>query len=155
VDEQNILQVEESLVAELNAISGLSGAHVVSARRVEADLDPLKVRDVFGALQAKRKYFHVSTISGLDNVKNMQVVYHVVLNNVVASLFATIDRNNPAIDTVKDIIAGVAAYERELYDMFGITVKGNESTSPLVLPDDWPKGVFPLRKDVKLDGGGE
>lgn len=38
-------------------------------------------------------------------------------------------------------------YEREIRDMFGLVPEGNPDTRPLALHDDWPKGVFPLRKD--------
>ncbi len=30
--------------------------------------------------------------------------------------------------------------------MFGITVEGTPVTDKLLLPDDWPDGVYPLRK---------
>jgi Ni,Fe-hydrogenase III component G len=33
--------------------------------------------------------------------------------------------------------------------MFGLTVDGIPDSRPLVLPDDWPAGNFPLRKDWK------
>jgi Ni,Fe-hydrogenase III large subunit/Ni,Fe-hydrogenase III component G len=38
-------------------------------------------------------------------------------------------------------------YEREIMDMFGLTPLGHPDLRPLVLYDDWPQGVYPLRKD--------
>ena len=38
-------------------------------------------------------------------------------------------------------------YEREIMDMFGLTPLGHPDLRPLVLYDDWPPGVYPLRKD--------
>jgi Ni,Fe-hydrogenase III component G len=38
-------------------------------------------------------------------------------------------------------------YERELIEMFGITIEGTPNTDKLLLPDDWPAGVYPLRKE--------
>ena len=37
--------------------------------------------------------------------------------------------------------------EREAYDLFGLRAQGLPDERRLVLPDDWPSGLFPLRKD--------
>lgn len=37
--------------------------------------------------------------------------------------------------------------EREVRDMFGLVPVGLPDTRRLVLPDDWPDGLYPLRKD--------
>ena len=37
--------------------------------------------------------------------------------------------------------------EREVYDMFGLRAIGIIDNRRLVLPDDWPEGLYPLRKD--------
>ncbi len=37
--------------------------------------------------------------------------------------------------------------EREVYDMFGLRAEGLIDDRRLVLPDDWPEGLYPLRKD--------
>ena len=37
--------------------------------------------------------------------------------------------------------------ERELRDMFGLIPEGLPDRRRLVLPDDWPSGLYPLRKD--------
>ncbi len=38
--------------------------------------------------------------------------------------------------------------EREAYDMFGLRAVGLPDQRRLVLPDDWPDGLFPLQKDA-------
>lgn len=38
--------------------------------------------------------------------------------------------------------------EREIRDMFGLTPVGIPDARRLVLPDDWPEGLHPLRKDA-------
>ena len=38
--------------------------------------------------------------------------------------------------------------EREVQDMFGLKAEGIIDGRNLVLPDDWPAGMYPLRKDT-------
>ena len=37
--------------------------------------------------------------------------------------------------------------ERELFDMYGLKAVGLPDQRRLVLPDDWPDDLYPLRKD--------
>ncbi len=51
------------------------------------------------------------------------------------------------------VIPAAAWYEREIYDMFGVKPVGYPELRPLVLHENWPEGVHPLRKD--FDAGKE
>jgi Ni,Fe-hydrogenase III component G len=45
------------------------------------------------------------------------------------------------------VIPGAESFERELHEMFGIEITGLHTPDRLYLPDDWPDGVYPMRKD--------
>ena len=62
-----------------------------------------------------------------------------------------IDPAQASIPSVVDIIPGVAWAEREVFDMIGVEPVGHPDPRRLVLPDDWPEGLHPLRKDFKVD----
>ena len=62
-----------------------------------------------------------------------------------------IDPAQASIPSVVDIIPGVAWAEREVHDMIGVEPLGHPDPRRLVLPDDWPDGLHPLRKDFKVD----
>jgi len=51
-----------------------------------------------------------------------------------------------AIPSICSVLPAASLYERELMEMFGIDVQGTPVTQKLLLPDDWPDGVYPLRK---------
>jgi Ni,Fe-hydrogenase III large subunit/Ni,Fe-hydrogenase III component G len=48
-------------------------------------------------------------------------------------------------------LPSAAWYEREINDLFGIVPIGHPDLRPLVLHENWPVGVYPLRKDFCLD----
>lgn len=49
------------------------------------------------------------------------------------------------------LFPAAAWYEREIYDMFGIEPIGHPDLRPLVLHESFPRGFYPLLKDVAVD----
>jgi Ni,Fe-hydrogenase III component G len=62
-----------------------------------------------------------------------------------------VDPAQAKIPSVANIIPGVGWAEREVRDMIGVEPVGHPDPRRLILPDDWPDGVHPLRKDFKVD----
>ncbi len=93
----------------------------------------------------------LSTISGVDHGEMFQIIYHFSTPETDLNLRTEIPRAAPHIDSITPVIPGAVLYERELQDMFGIIVDGIPDPRPLVLPDDWPAGNYPLRKDWKFE----
>jgi Ni,Fe-hydrogenase III component G len=58
-----------------------------------------------------------------------------------------VPKTDAVIPTVCGVIPSAGFFERELIEMFGVTVIGTPDPSRLFLPDDWPEGVYPLRKE--------
>ncbi|MHA2098054.1 MAG: hydrogenase large subunit, partial [Candidatus Kariarchaeaceae archaeon] len=54
------------------------------------------------------------------------------------------------IDTVTKIFPGSDVYDKEIHDFLRISFNGIEN-GRLLLPDDFPEKVYPLRKDVNVD----
>jgi hypothetical protein len=50
--------------------------------------------------------------------------------------------------SVTPLVPACVWYEREAYDMFGLVAEGLPDKRRLVLSDDWPENLFPLRKDA-------
>jgi len=51
------------------------------------------------------------------------------------------------VDSITPFIPAANFAERETYDLLGIRFKGHPDPRRLVLPDDWPANLHPLRKD--------
>jgi Ni,Fe-hydrogenase III component G len=92
---------------------------------------------------------HVSTISGVDLGESFEILYHFATPEADFNVRTEIPRDNPHVETITSSIPGAILYERELQDMFGMTIDNIPDPRPLVLPDDWPAGNYPLRKDWK------
>ncbi len=56
--------------------------------------------------------------------------------------------HQPEFPSVAPRVPAAIWYEREVRDMFGLQPIGLPDERRLVLPDDWPDGLFPLRKDT-------
>ena len=95
--------------------------------------------------------FVIST--GLDAEHCFEVLHHFTDDECgcVVTVKAFIrDREAPAIESITPLIPGAEWIEREMHDILGIDFKGHPNLRRLILSDDWPEGVYPLRKDVKL-----
>jgi NADH-quinone oxidoreductase subunit C len=99
-----------------------------------------RLRDAFGLV-------FLSTISGVDFGATFEIIYHFSTPEQDYNLRTEIPKDHPHVDSITPVIPGAILYEREIQDMFGIVVDGIPDGRRLVLPDDWPDGQFPLRKD--------
>ncbi|RJS84535.1 NADH-quinone oxidoreductase subunit D [Candidatus Bathyarchaeota archaeon] len=91
----------------------------------------------------------LSTITAVDMKETFELNYHMWCRNVAVTIRTEVPKKKPETETITDMIPGASFYEREVYDLFGIKFKGHPYLKRLLLPDDWPEGQHPLRKDWK------
>jgi NADH-quinone oxidoreductase subunit C len=58
--------------------------------------------------------------------------------------------DDPRVSSVISIFPSCNFFEREVFDLFGITFEGHPYLKRIMMPDDW-KG-HPLRKDYPVEG---
>jgi hypothetical protein len=58
-----------------------------------------------------------------------------------------VDANKPEYPSVTPRVPAAVWGEREVRDMYGLVPVGLPDERRLVLPDDWPDELYPLRKD--------
>lgn len=116
----------------------------------------IDVTDLLAAVEALHEtadWGYLATITGVDlgvEAGQFEVLYHFVSGANVATLRVRISRDEAVVPTLYNLIPSVTFYERELMEMFGIVVDGTPNTDRLFLPDDWPEGLYPLRKDFNI-----
>jgi Ni,Fe-hydrogenase III component G len=121
----------------------------VSVRRIYLSV-PEEIFMKVTAFAAKELGFdHLLTITGLDTGENFEFIYHVSnTDGILLSLKRTAKREDPVvISSVLPIFEGATFYERELEGLLGVKVDGLPEGRQYPLPDNWPKGQYPMRKD--------
>ena len=94
---------------------------------------------------------HLATISGVDKGETFEILYHFASPAANINVRTEVPRATPHLESITSVIPGAILYERELQDMFGLVLDHIPDPRPLVLPDDWPAGNYPLRKDWKYE----
>ena len=91
---------------------------------------------------------HLSTITGVDLGDQVEVIYHFAREGAIElSVGVALPKNTLSISTVSGLMPAASVYEREVHEFLGVSFEGNPNLSPLVLPEGWPKNVYPLRKE--------
>jgi NADH:ubiquinone oxidoreductase subunit C len=96
---------------------------------------------------AEKGFVHLSAITGLESEDGLEVIYHLDNGGSIASLKVVVSIGHPSLPTITSIIPGAALYEREAHELLGLVFSGHPSLAPLVLPDEWPEGIYPLRNE--------
>ena len=120
-------------------------ASVPRARRVFVDVDERKFRDAVRFLKDEG-FSHLSTITGLEVEDGIELLYHLNRGGIELTVRIKLPLENPVVPTITDVIPGSVLYEREVHDLLGVKFEGHPNLARLILPDEWPEHVHPLRK---------
>lgn len=98
---------------------------------------------------------HLAVVSGNDLGKTIELNYHfsiyygTPLGEISINISVDLPKSKPEIESICDLIPGALITEREKQEFLGVKIKGIPDSRRLFLPDDFPKGVYPWRKDEK------
>lgn len=119
-------------------------------RRVFAETESENLVRVIQAMKDEWGFVNLGNIIGLDSGERFEALYQLYdAKGLVFNLKTFTPRENPVLPTVTGVFPAVFLYERELMDLLGILVEGTPPGRRYPLPDNWPAGQYPLRKDWK------
>jgi Ni,Fe-hydrogenase III component G len=121
--------------------------HRLDLRLPAADLVPA----VSALIQAH--WGVLTAITGLDvgsQGQSLELLYHFCASSSVVTLRILLPREAPVVPSLCQLIPSASVLEREIIEMFGVTVTDTPDSSRLYLPDDWPPEIYPMRKDAPL-----
>ncbi|MCX7988249.1 MAG: NADH-quinone oxidoreductase subunit C, partial [Thermodesulfovibrio sp.] len=113
-----------------------------------------KIKDIAQALISEGlRFVHLTAIDFSEQKNKIELNYFFFhleeKKNIIIK--SEIDISNSSIASIADIIPGITWAERECNDMFGIKFEGHPDPRRLVLPDDWPDNLYPLRKNFSYN----
>ena len=144
----------EDFEAKLKEAFPNSQVTLGSNGRLWVSLTPEELLPAVTTLREKLSIRQLAVIVGED-VRDAFLGNYVFTGPKVVVLQVRINRENPDVPSLATLIPGAIVYERELKDLFGINPVGNPDLRRQAVPEDWPAGVYPLRKDVQFDRQGE
>ncbi len=147
------MNTEEILALAQGVVQSWDWATEVSRpkpERLDVQVKDLKqLLPIIVGLRVKRLGY-LSAIVGLDlgpEANEMEVLYFFCPENAIITLRVRVPRQGATLPSLSDVIPSAEVFERELREMFGIEVTGMHTYDHLYLPDEWPGGVYPLRRD--------
>lgn len=118
---------------------------IISERCLFASSDKKRFLNILRSLKSSG-VTHISTITALDNGKSIELIYHFDCKPALLNLKIFLPMDDLKIPTITDLFPGAILYERDIMEMIGVVVEGHPDPRRLFLPEDWPQGKYPLRK---------
>ena len=121
-------------------------------------LQPEALLAVCTYLKKQLNYDFLETVTAVDwpqRVPRFDVVYQLLSTEHQCFVRLKVrvgqkGEEHPAVPSVTGIWPAANWYEREVYDLFGITFSGHPDLRRILMPPDWT--THPLRKDYPLTG---
>ncbi len=117
-------------------------------------ISPLKIKEIAEVLISKGiRFVHLTALDFLKERKHLELNYFFssLEEKINIILKSEIDPFKDSVASLSDIIPGIVWAERECKDLFGISFEGHPDPRRLVLPDDWPDNIYPLRKEFSYN----
>ncbi len=135
--------------------SGLSDAILKvdkpQENRVLVDVECARIREVSNRIIEIGGRYQVSI--GYDNIERdgtMGMIHAFVFDkdNFFLNIRTFVPADSPVMDSITPDIPNAGWSEREFQDLLGFKFEGHPKPKRLILADDFPDGVYPLRKEI-------
>ena len=154
------LEREDAIVKNIKAAFSeniVKEAHTLRRSRVEISTTPENIVQVASFLRDKLGYDYPDGVSAVDYQREarFEILYHLISTldrpkrDILLIVKESVPRNIAKVPSLVSIWPGVENYERECFEMFGITFEGHPKLEKLFLNDNW-EGLPPLRKDIRF-----
>jgi NADH-quinone oxidoreductase subunit C len=123
--------------------------------QVSIEIRPEKIVEACRFLKGERQFNRLSGITAVDwhpAVPRFEVVYllHSLSRNERLRLKCRLAGDPAEIESVTGVWKSANWYEREVFDLFGITFRNHPDLRRILMPEDWQG--YPLRKDYPVHG---
>lgn len=92
--------------------------------------------------------FRAHHVIGVDDGDTLGFLYLFSdADNIMLCLKESVPKKNPEIDSATWLYPCLLLHELELVDLFGAAIDGLPNRPHYPLPDSWPAGNYPMRKE--------
>lgn len=150
------MEHEQTLRAAHELVAARSNGALLSTKQPQADtlhfvVDRKAMRSVadglFHQLQARFLISVGTDKRPLSGDFGIVHVFSLDRAHVYVLLESPIPEDDLRVDSITPVVPGADWAEREFQDAVGVRPEGHPDPRRLLLPDDWPEGVHPLRRD--------
>jgi len=150
-----LLQEDALVNALVDRFGGAIESGTVQHEQTILYVSAASIVEVCRYLRDEHGFNRASSVTALDwypQEPRFEVVYllHAVKENQRLRLKVRVSGENPAVESVTGVWAGANWYEREVFDLFGITFSNHPDLRRIMMPEDWEG--HPLRKDFPVHG---
>ena len=141
-------QTEENIVNSLTGHFADISASVQRERRVWVETPRETFLKVLSYLHDELGFTAMCTVTGLDLGDQFQLIYHLTNESgIVVNVKENAPKSDPVFETGTNLYKGGILFELEARNLLGLTIRGIPEDILYPLPDNWPPGQYPLRKD--------
>jgi Ni,Fe-hydrogenase III component G len=131
------------------------GPDIISDREISPSrglvrINPERIVDVSEFLFI-RQGFRFIIASGYDSNEGLEIMYHYMLDesHFILNVNVVLPRENPVIESITPLIKGANWIEREILEILGIEFRNHPQPEPLLSKENWEKGYYPYRREIK------
>ncbi len=146
-------RIKERFECEVKVKEIPCGAKKIKRTHIFVEIKREDFRKFMELLFEIQDYPHFAVISATDLGEQMELLYHFTIDygkqndEKTISLRIKLPKNDLRIETITDLIPGAMISEREIHEMVGVEFIGLKDTRHFFLPDNWPEGKYPWRRD--------
>ena len=139
----------------LKDLSNILGSKMLQTRTLQPEKICMQVqagahRDAIKFILKQDENAGISAITGVDLGEKIELMYHIRTHGTIITIGTEVPKKNAKIESIMDLIPGANFHEREASDLLGVVFEGHLNPKRLILPEDWPENVFPLRRDALI-----
>jgi formate hydrogenlyase subunit 5 len=143
---------EQEIIQQLNKAypGAITSTQVPAPKTMYITVDSSSISDICRYLFKKGARFVISVAT--DRIKDtgkLELCHIFSFDDdcLTVTVKTQVDSSNPAVASISATLPAANWAERECHDMLGIEFIGHPDPRRLALADDWPKDVYPLRRD--------
>lgn len=111
-------------------------------------LTPEQFNQVIPFVHDSLNFYRALHVIGTDEKDSIGFLY--LFSNsdqIILGIREKAPKESPKVNSLSNLYPGMLMHEREMVDLFGAQIEGLPEGPSYPLPDGWPKGQFPMRKE--------